>query len=71
MEREVLRLSEKIAYELRDTYMGRIMEGLLESNNSGHIDNFLEVCVEGRYQNEVVKVELIENGADGLVGEII
>ena len=77
---KVLRLSEKVAYELRESFIGRTMPVLLESQEGedkncfrGHTENFLEVVVqgEGLSRNQIVKVELNENSARGLIGKAI
>ncbi len=76
----VLRLSEKVAYELRESFIGRTMSVLLESSEDddegafrGHTENFLEVIVrgEGLYRNQIVEVELKENSARGIIGTAI
>lgn len=67
---KVQRFSEKIAFDLRQTYVGRTMKVLLESNSSGHTDNFLEVFIDGE-KNQIIDVELIENTALGLVGKAL
>lgn len=73
-KQEVLRLSEKIAYDLRERYVGRTMPVLLESREgehfSGHTENFLQVLVphEGLKSNTIVDVALKENTPKGLVG---
>lgn len=64
---KVLRLSERIAFDLRREYVGRTMKVLLESDSSGHTDNFLEVQVGGE-KNQILDVKLIENTPMGLVG---
>jgi len=74
---KVLRLSEQVAFELRDEYIGRKMQVLLESPQgnafSGHTDNFLEVIVKGEKlrSNTLVDVDLIENSPEGLLGELV
>ncbi len=73
-KQEVLRLSERLAFDLRSDYVGKTMPVLLEAKEeggfSGHTENFLEVLVqgEGLKSNEIVQVELIENTPKGLVG---
>jgi len=44
-----------------------------ESNRVfGHTENFLPVWIEGNYKpNELVRVRLVANRPDGLVGEVI
>lgn len=69
-KQEVLRLSEQIAFELRSEYIGRTMPVLLESEEGGHTDNFLEVLLpaEGLTSNQMVMVECKENSPKGLIG---
>jgi threonylcarbamoyladenosine tRNA methylthiotransferase MtaB len=76
-KQELLRLAEKCAFELRERYVGRRMEVLLENETkagflSGHTANFLRVWVPaGNYKpNDLVEVELIANEPDGLIGRI-
>jgi len=76
-KQKILRLSEKTAFDLRQRYVGRKMEVLLESESkpgflSGHTANFLRVWVPaGSYKpNDLVEVELIGNEPDGLVGRV-
>lgn len=79
-KQEVMRLSEHIAYELREQYVGQRMPVLLERGDStrkgeicGHTDNFLMVWVpsEGLSSNQIVEVELLENTPQGLIGQVI
>lgn len=72
-KQEVLRLSEQIAFDLRASYVGRIMPVLLENGESGHTDNFLEVFVpaEGLAPNQIVMVECKENSPKGLIGCVL
>lgn len=79
-KQEVIRLSEQIAYELREQYIGREMTILTESVDkgrpgdiSGHTDNFLMVWVPnaGYQPNQLLKVKLISNTPDGLIGTVI
>jgi len=76
---DVIRLSEQVAYELREGYVGRTMLVLTEGGDksrpgeiSGHTDNFLSVWMPsvGLQPNQLVEVELVENSADGLVGRL-
>lgn len=73
-KQEVLRLSEQIAYDLRERFVGKTMPVLLESREgeqfSGHTENFLQVLVphEGQRSNAIVDVTLKENTPKGLVG---
>ncbi len=73
---EVLRLSERVAFELRQRYVGSCMKVLLESEEEGffmgHTENFLSVMVpsSGLKPNEVVEVECVANGPKGLMGTV-
>lgn len=74
-KQELLRLAEKTAFELRGRFVGREMEVLLENETkpgflSGHTTNFLRVWVPtGSYKpNDLVKVKIIGNEPDGLIG---
>lgn len=74
-KREVLTLSERTAYLLREQYVGRKMKVLIESEDkkgvfSSHTENFLPVLVqaEGLSSNQIIEVELIENTQEALIG---
>lgn len=76
-KQEVLRLSEQMAFEMRQPYVGRQMTVLTESADparpneiSGHTANFLPVWVRGDnlQPNQLITVDLIENTAEGLIG---
>jgi threonylcarbamoyladenosine tRNA methylthiotransferase MtaB len=76
----VLRLSEQMSFELRNTYLNRKMWVLTESQDedgldeiAGHTANFLPVRVQGKSigQNQLVQVELTANTPSGLIGCII
>jgi threonylcarbamoyladenosine tRNA methylthiotransferase MtaB len=79
-KQEILRLSEKIAYDLREKYVGRRMTILTESRDkdrpnfiSGHTENFLMVWIENEHlgSNRLVEVELLENTPEGLLARMI
>lgn len=79
-KQEVLRLSEQMAFELREVYIGRQMTVLTESLDPahpgeihGHTDNFLPVWVRGQHlqPNELVTVDLIANTPEGLIGKLV
>lgn len=80
-KQEVLRLAEQLAFELRQEYVGTWAQVLTESRDAsrgargaicGHTDNFLAVWIEDGelLPNTLVDVQLISNGADGLVGAV-
>lgn len=79
-KQEVLRLSEEIAFELREQYVGSTMVVLTESFDdhqkdmiSGHTDNFLPVLLpkKGLRPNMLVKVVCVENSPQGLIGKVV
>ncbi|MDX8431451.1 MAG: tRNA (N(6)-L-threonylcarbamoyladenosine(37)-C(2))-methylthiotransferase MtaB [Candidatus Algichlamydia australiensis] len=74
---EVMRKAEKVAFDMRKEYVGRVMDVLLEGEDPlregyirGHTDNFLLVSLpkEGVRSNEIVSVKLEKNEPDCLVG---
>lgn len=74
-KQELMRLAEKAAFQLREQFKGRTMSLLLENDEkdgmiSGHTPNFLRVSVpkEQWKANDLVQVELVENGPDGFLG---
>jgi threonylcarbamoyladenosine tRNA methylthiotransferase MtaB len=79
-KQQVLRLSEKVAYDLRQKFIGKRLPVLTESLDAtrpneifGHTDNFLSVWVQdSRHSpNEIVFVELFENTSSGLLGRVL
>ncbi len=77
-KQRLLRLAEKTAFQLREQFVGREMTILLENEEkegliSGHTPNFLRVWVPKRsfQPNDLVKVKLVENGPDGLIGRAL
>ena len=76
---QVLRLSEKMAFELREKFIGRTMSVLVEALDkneeffTGHTDNFLPVLIPKTNirQNTLVNVYLKQNTPSGLIGELI
>lgn len=79
-KQEILRLSEQLAFDLRASSVGKEMTILTESGDksrpgqiSGHTDNFLMVWVPdaGYGPNRLLKVKLLANSPDGLVGTVI
>lgn len=64
---------EKTAFRLRERYVGRRMQVLVEGDEgkkSGHTVNFLPVLLPNRKEKaqEMIEVELYENLPEGLVG---
>lgn len=79
-KQKVLQLAEETSFSLRQGYVGKVMKVLLETPVkehphlfSGHTDNFLPVWVEGDFlrSNEIVSVEMLENGPEGLKGKVL
>lgn len=76
-KQKALREYERLAFEVRNTYVGRRMVVLTESINPaypneivGHTENFLNVRIQGEnlIPNQLIEIELIENTANGLIG---
>ncbi|MEM8727178.1 MAG: tRNA (N(6)-L-threonylcarbamoyladenosine(37)-C(2))-methylthiotransferase MtaB [Chlamydiota bacterium] len=72
----LLRLAEKNAHALRQTFIGREFSVLLETEEKpgylmGHTENFLPVHVlkENLRSNGFIKVKCVGNTAEGLIGE--
>lgn len=77
-KQELLRLSEKTAFNLRTRFVGRKMPVLLEEDGdreliSGHTPNFLRVFLpkQNFQPNDLIEVELTENTPEGLLGKPI
>lgn len=71
--------AEQVGFTLRDEYVGKTMSVLVESEDPnrpgymmGHTENFLTVSIpaDGIRSNDLVDVEIGENEADGLKGEV-
>jgi len=78
-KQQLLRAVEKEALALRQQYVGKRMQVLLEGGDGeqaalmmGHTDNFLPVWVqgEGLSSNDIVEVIIRENRPDGLFGQL-
>ncbi len=77
-KQELLRLAEKTGFQLREQFVGRTMSVLLENEEkegaiSGHTANFLRVSIpkSTHLPNQIVQVELLSNGPDGLTGRVV
>ena len=74
---ELHRLADRAAFEMRESFLNRTMDVLLENGEqdvlTGHTANFLSVEVlRGTHQpNEVVQVKLLENLTTGFKGKIV
>ena len=73
-KQKLLRLAERCAFDLREKFVGRKMEVLIENETkdgyiSGHTPNFLRVWIpqEDFKPNDLIEVELIRNEPDGLI----
>ncbi len=63
----LLREAEKVAFELREQFVGRTCDVLTESGEGGHTEHFLPVEIKHR-ANEIIRVKLTENTPKGLIG---
>lgn len=69
-KQRVLRLAEEVAFDLRNDYIGRTLEVLLESEGEGHTVNFLKVIAPGKI-NELVTVKCTQNSPEGLTSQCV
>lgn len=68
---KVIEVAGQVAFEMREPYVGRTMDVLVESDQKGHTENFLPVRIRGKVRsNEIVRVKLVENRRDGLIGDV-
>lgn len=79
-KQQVLRLSERYSFELRQDYLKRRMIVLTENLDPtrpheimGHTANFLPVWIQGDsfVSNQLIEVELIDNTPSGLIGQVV
>jgi threonylcarbamoyladenosine tRNA methylthiotransferase MtaB len=77
-KQEVLRLSEQIAFKLRNRFLNRRMRVLMENREGemdhifGHTENFLPVWIQGEFSpNELIEVELLQNSPTGFIGRAL
>lgn len=77
---EVLRVTEQMAFQLRERFVGRKMTILTENLDPsrpgeicGHTENFLMVWVPAQMHgpNEIIEVDLLANTPDGLIGRVV
>lgn len=74
---ELLQLADQVAYDLRDRFLHRTMDVLLEEGSAdvlrGHTANFLSVEVPrgSHRKNELVQVEMLENSPSGIKGRVL
>lgn len=70
----LLKLADKVAFDLRNEYLNKKMDVLLENGDDtmmwGHTSNFLTVMIPKKkfHSNEMVTVEMIENKQGALLG---
>ncbi|OGN52922.1 MAG: tRNA (N(6)-L-threonylcarbamoyladenosine(37)-C(2))-methylthiotransferase MtaB [Chlamydiae bacterium GWC2_50_10] len=71
-KKRLLQEAQERAFSLRERFVGREMEVLLEGKARGRTANFLPVRVEGRHlkPNQMVPVKLIANDPMSLVGRV-
>jgi len=74
----LLRLAEKQAFELREEFIGKEANVLLEKRISpdyieGHTETFLPVKLfsTSLNRNDLVKVKLVENTPEGFIGKVL
>lgn len=72
----LLKLADQMAYDLRETYIGRIVDVLIEGEEKmglmmGHTNHFLPVLLpkQGLRSNDLIRVECLSNSPDGLIGQ--
>ena len=70
---ELMKVAKRQAFALRERYVGRTMKVLVEANNKGHTENFLEVEILGASirPNEIKDVFIQDNREDCLVGVLL
>ncbi|MBS0623124.1 MAG: tRNA (N(6)-L-threonylcarbamoyladenosine(37)-C(2))-methylthiotransferase MtaB [Verrucomicrobia bacterium] len=69
-KQRLLRAAEKVAYELRNPFIGRCLTVLTEDGEGGHTEHFIPVHVKAE-SNQLVEVQILENTPTGLVGKIV
>lgn len=73
---KILRMSEQYAFELRQNYVGKVYTVLTEESSGGishgYTPHFLKVMIPSQklLANQMVKVKIIDNQPEGLIGEI-
>lgn len=69
----LMQAAAKQSFALREKYIGRTMKVLVESNNKGHTENFLEVEILGDNirSNEIVDVFIQSNEENRLIGVVL
>lgn len=70
----LLKLADKVAFDLRNEYLNKKMDVLLENGDDtmmwGHTSNFLSVMIPKKefHSNELISVKMVENKAGALLG---
>ncbi|MBT3393791.1 MAG: tRNA (N(6)-L-threonylcarbamoyladenosine(37)-C(2))-methylthiotransferase MtaB [Waddliaceae bacterium] len=64
------RVANNTAYDIRERYIGKTMQVLIENGSKGHTENFLPAIVNEGKANTMVKVLLVENTQEALIGKI-
>ncbi len=69
----LLQRAETLAASQRDSYVGKVVEVLVESFNHGHTNNFIPVQIEGPLleKNQFVQVQIVENQKEALTGVVV
>ena len=69
----LMKVAKQQAFDLREAYIGLTMDVLIEGNNKGYTENFLEVKILGPdlRNNEIKKVFIQGNNQNHLLGVII
>lgn len=70
---ELMKVANKRSKILRDRYVGKTMKVLIEGNNKGHTENFLEVEIKGEplRSNEIRDVYIQDNTDSRLIGTVL
>ncbi len=77
---ELIRLSEKVAFKKRDTFINQIQTVLFEDNDPhligymrGYTNNFMQVSVknQGYRKHQIQEIRLVSNKATGFIGEAL
>ncbi|NGX31174.1 MAG: Threonylcarbamoyladenosine tRNA methylthiotransferase MtaB [Chlamydiae bacterium] len=67
----LLKTAQKQAFKLRENHVGKTQKVLMEKDNFGHTENFLEVWLNKRHKpNTIVEVTLEKNTPEGLYGTV-
>jgi len=69
-KQQLLEAQKKASFALRNRYVGREFDVLIEAKNRGYTKHFLPISIPGKQirPNEIVRVKCVENQQEGLVG---